>query len=152
MILISFAVRLIVFYSNFMLNYITACCYKDSCEVLCCAQDCCMAFGEDSLGFGIVTNERNKECCALGLGCYRLALKQPEVLYGAARQCMCCVSQESLPLNEKYLSQCVCAFLGLSVYPTCGCFDPLPYSVRIDKFSESINSNAPVSNVVNRKA
>lgn len=128
-------------YQGFDFDNIVICC-KGSNECLCFEQDACCALGEDSLGAGMVTNQDNKECCAIGLFCIRCALKRPQVLCAGTTQALCCVQAQSFPFDERYVGQAVCAAYCLSCAPECGCGKPAPYSSKIVSLTKPPGSTA----------
>lgn len=90
-------------------------------ECLCLVEECCLAVGEDSLGFGMVTNEDNKECCKIGLMCCTCGLKSPDVLFTGAQYMCCLEGAGSFPFTKGYVEKATCAICFLSCAPDAGC-------------------------------
>eukprot|EP00979_Chaetoceros_neogracilis_P012837 scaffold3514_cov135-Chaetoceros_neogracile.AAC.3 len=90
-------------------------------DCLCCVEECCLAVGEESLGVGMITNEDNKECCKVGLGCCALGLKTPEVCFNGVSYMCCMTSAASFPFQKGTVESCTCAVCFLSCAPEFGC-------------------------------
>jgi hypothetical protein len=95
--------------------------YKSSGDCLCLRSACCLAIGADSLGCGLTTDEDKGECCKLSCIIYEYALVDPQVLCSKAEQCLCFQNVASLPFQDDYLSECVCASCFIQCAPECGC-------------------------------
>lgn len=97
------------------------CCCKSSGECLCLHCGGCLAIGADSLGCGLTTDKDKNECCKLSCLICEFGLVQPRVLCNQAEQCLCYQRVASLPFQDDYLSECVCAYFFIQCAPECGC-------------------------------
>jgi hypothetical protein len=88
---------------------------------------------QESLGFGMVTNESDGEFCKIGIPICTIGLKTPSVLCGSVQQCLCFAGAESFPCNDDYVPACVCALYGWNCAPKCGCCSPAPPSIKLKK-------------------
>ena len=69
----------------------------------------------------MITNEDNKECCKVGLGCCALGLKTPEVCFNGVSHMCCMTSAASFPFQKGTVESCTCAVCFLSCAPEFGC-------------------------------
>jgi hypothetical protein len=107
-------------YDAFDFDNFTALCLCKS-ECLCCVREGCLALDTDSLGFGVTTNEENKECIKVSLPFCSLGLKTPETCFRSADRCLCFKSAAAFPYDPLYVESFVCACYGIQCAPECGC-------------------------------
>merc|ERR1739845_274555 len=94
-------------------------------EVLCCHEKVCLAAGTESLGVGLV--KEDKFICKLGLFCCTYGLKSPEVCLAASGKCLCIREACSCPWGDgKDPTKPVCAICALQIIPNTGCMKECP--------------------------
>ena len=85
-------------------------------EFLCLAHDCCLAVNGTPYGVGMV-NESG-DICRIGLYVCTCALKKPTTCCAGAGQFLCLKNASSLPFDNDFVSEPICACCFIKLYPT----------------------------------
>lgn len=108
-------------------------CSAGTCDCLCIRHASCCAVDAKHRGCGMTTNKEEGGICKIGLFCCDLGLIHPTKICAYASKCLCCYDVGSIPFDEDYVGELVCAYFCIQCAPECGCCAAPPESPAIDK-------------------
>ncbi|CAJ1945606.1 unnamed protein product [Cylindrotheca closterium] len=94
---------------------------KGKSEELCIVREACLDFNEPSLGWGLVTDETNREFCKVAAPCCAVGLKFPEYCCRIGGWFLCIKTVGSLPFDKDYVGKPICAVGGVQCFPEFSC-------------------------------
>ena len=109
------------------------CCCTAVCECLCIRHSACCLRGAPYKQVAFTTNTPNGEYCRLSAPCCDCAIIPPRLLCGRASQFLCLNNTGSVPFDDEYLAEPVCAYYFISCWPRIGCCVTPPRSKALDK-------------------